>query len=152
METKRVAGLEEHLGYWMRRVSNRVSGEFARGLGERQTSVAEWVFLRHVYAREETTAGGLAEALGLTRGAITKIGDKLEGKGWIARRADPEDSRVQRVTLTRAGRRALPELAEIADRNDAVFFGRLSGEERGELRRLLEKLAREHGVRDVPIE
>ena len=37
--------LEKHLGYWLRRVSNAVSGEFARALQEKQISVAEWVLL-----------------------------------------------------------------------------------------------------------
>lgn len=35
------AGLERHLGYWLRRVSNQVSGAFARALQERGLSVAE---------------------------------------------------------------------------------------------------------------
>ncbi len=39
------------------------------------------------------TAGQLAEAIGLTTGAITGIVDRLEKAGWARRAADPTDRR-----------------------------------------------------------
>jgi DNA-binding MarR family transcriptional regulator len=145
-------GLEIHLGYWLRRVSNRVSGAFARTLHARRVSVAEWVLLRHLQERQSITPGELAEALGLTRGAVSKVLDKLVEKNWIARATKPEDNRVQLISMTRHGRRALPQLAEIADRNDEEFFDCLDAHERATLRRLLRKLADFHRIKDVPIE
>jgi DNA-binding MarR family transcriptional regulator len=145
-------GLESHLGYWLRRVSNSVSAAFARSLQARQTSVAEWVLLRQLYERGESAPGELAEALMMTRGAISKIVDKLEAKGWIASRVKPDDNRVQLLTLTRRGRNVLPELWEIADRNDEAFFGCLDASERTTLRQLLGKLAKCHAIREVPVE
>ncbi len=106
-----ISGLESHLGYWLRRVSNTVSGEFARSLHARQTSVAEWVLLRHLYERQQVTPGELAEASKMTRGAISKIIDKLQAKGWIKSRINPEDNRAQLLSLTPVGRRNLPELS-----------------------------------------
>lgn len=105
-----------------------------------------------VYEREESTPGELAEALTMTRGAISKIVDKLETKGWIASRVKPEDNRVLLLSLTRRGCRVLPELAEIADRNDEEFFGCLGSGENATLRRLVGNLADFHQIRDVPIE
>jgi len=49
METKILPGLEDHLGNWLRLVSNRASGGFARALQERQMPVAEWVALRPIH-------------------------------------------------------------------------------------------------------
>lgn len=157
METKSdskrsISGLESHLGYWLRRVSNTVSGEFARSLHARQTSVAEWVLLRHLHEREQTTPGELAGALNMTRGAISKIVDKLQAKGWIRNRVNPEDNRGQLLSMTSVGRRTLPELAKIADQNDDRFFSCLDVGERSSLRRLLAKLAEHHQIRDVPVE
>ncbi len=145
-------GLELHLGYWLRRVSNRVSGEFARRLQARRTSVAEWVVLCHVQERPGITPGELAEALGLTRGAVSKVIDKLEAKDWITGSTNPEDNRVRLFSLTRQGSRVLPELAEIADGNDEAFFDVLEADERATLRRLLAKLADLHHIGAVPIE
>lgn len=62
-----IAELETHLGYWLRRVSNAVSGEFGRSLRARGTSVAEWVLLRQLYERESATPGEMAETLSMTR-------------------------------------------------------------------------------------
>ena len=147
-----VSKLETHLGYLLRRVSNAVSGDVARALHARQTSVAEWVLLRHLYDGEHITPAELAEALTMSRGAISKIVDKLQTKGWIRSRTNPQDSRVQLLSLTGVGQRVLPELAEIADRNDERFFASLDAGEKSALRRLLGKLRDHHQIRDVPVE
>lgn len=144
--------LESHLGYWLRRVSNHVSGAFAHALQARHTSVAEWVVICHIQKRPGITSGEIAEALRLTRGAVSKVMDKLEAKGWIVRSTMPQDARVQLLTLTRKGRRILPELAEIANQNDREFFEVLDSKEKVTLRRLLGKLVEFHQIRDVPIE
>jgi DNA-binding MarR family transcriptional regulator len=147
-----ISGLESHLGYWLRRISNTVSGEFARSLYAKQTSVAEWVLLCHLYEREQATPGELAEASTMTRGAISKIIDKLQAKNWIRSKVNPEDNRGQLLSLTVAGRRNLPKLAEIADQNDEQFFACLEADERAALKTLLSKLAEHHQIRDVPVE
>ena len=144
--------MESHLGYWLRRVSNAVSGSFARALGEKQTSVAEWVLLREVEERGQTAAGELADSLGLTRGAVSKIVDKLDAKGWIQMEAKEGDSRFRLLSLTRAGRRSLPVLADIADENDARYFDCLSAKEKNTLRGLLVKLAAQNRIHAVPTE
>ena len=144
--------LESHLGYWLRRVSNAVSGSFARSLQARQTSVAEWVLLRHLHDRKHATPGELADALTMTRGAISKIIDKLQAKQWIRSRIKPEDNRVQVLSLTAVGRRVVPDLAKIADHNDDQFFAFLNTRERHLLRDLLIKLANHHHIRNVPFE
>jgi DNA-binding MarR family transcriptional regulator len=145
-----ISGLETHLGYWLRRVSNCVSNGFAQSLQAKQTSVAEWVLLRHLWERDRAAPAEMAEALTMTRGAISKIIDKLESKGWIRSKINPEDNRGQLLSLTGAGRRIVPELANIADQNDQMFFSCLDSEERAALRRLLGKLAAHHQMHDIP--
>lgn len=147
-----ISVLETHLGYLLRRVSNSVSGGFAQSLQAKQTSVAEWVLLRHLWDRTQATPSEMADVLTMTRGAISKIIDKLESKGWVRSKINPEDSRGQLLALSGAGRRVVPELAEIADRNDETFFSCLNAEERSALRYLLGKLAVHHQMHDVPVE
>jgi DNA-binding MarR family transcriptional regulator len=84
--------------------------------------------------------------MGMTRGAISKVLDKLQHKEWIARAVSEADSRVQVLSLTRRGRRRLPELSRIADGNDAHFFGGLDTAERATLRTLLRKVADGHQI------
>jgi DNA-binding MarR family transcriptional regulator len=145
-------GLAAHLGYWLRRVSNHVSGEFARALQARRVSVAEWVALRLIQQYEKLTPAHLADTVGMTRGAVSKVVEKLEAKGWIARSTNPEDNRSQWLSLTRQGRLLIPKLAELADKNDKHFFGCLDKQEQAALRHLLQKLTDFHRFREVPVE
>lgn len=157
METKdgiarSIPDLESHLGYWLRRVSNAVSGAFARALEKKQASVAEWVLLRELHKRGQAAPGDLADYLGMTRGAVSKIVDKLEAKGWVQTGEKEGDSRYRLLSLTRSGQRNLPLLAEIADRNDKAYFDCLSAEERSALRQLLMKLSEHNHIQDLPTE
>ena len=88
----------------------------------------------------------------MTRGAVSKIVDKLDAKGWIKSRVNPEDNRGQILSLTPVGKRNLPELAELADQNDERFFACLDCDERSALRRLLSKVAENHRIKDVPVD
>ena len=150
--SQQISGLESHLGFWLRRVSNAVSGAFSRALQEEQTSVAEWVLLRELFERGQSAPGELAEISGLTRGAVSKIIDKLEAKGWIQANSKEGDRRFRLLSLTRGGRRNLPVLAKVADTNDTRFFDCLDQAERDALRELLTKVAAHNRIHDVPTE
>jgi DNA-binding MarR family transcriptional regulator len=143
---------EVHLGYWLRRVSNHVSATFAKALRERQVSVAEWVVLSHVDEHPEIRPAELAETIGLTRGAISKVLDKLEDKKWLTRKTPEADNRGQLLYLTQHGRRILPALREIADRNDRRFFDCLNTKEKAMLGQVLRKLTTSNEIWDVPVE
>lgn len=149
---KHVPELESHLGYWLRRVSNAVSGGFSRALQDKQTSVAEWVLLRELYKRGQAAPGELAATVGLTRGAVSKIVDKLEAKGWVQTGGNEGDSRFRVLSLTHAGLRSLPVLAKIADQNDQSFFDCLNAREKSVLRELLVKIAEYNRIHDAPTE
>jgi DNA-binding MarR family transcriptional regulator len=147
-----VSDLEAHLGFWLRFVSNHVSARFRGLVEQRGVSVSEWVALRSLFASDSTTARALIESLGMTKGAISKVLDRLERKKLVRRLADPEDGRAQRIALTAAGRRLVPTLAALADENDAHFFGQLAPEARRHLAETLRELVRTHHLTEVPTE
>jgi DNA-binding MarR family transcriptional regulator len=144
--------LDAHVGFWLRFVSNHVSHAFSRKVEAHGVTVAEWVVLRQLLASGGATPSAIAEALGMTRGAISKLTDRLLAKTLVARTASAEDRRSQTVSLTAAGRRLVPKLAALADANDAEFFGHLSDDERAELVELMKDVVRRHGWKDVPVE
>ena len=146
------AQLEDHLGYWLRRVSNEVSAAFARAIQAEGVSVAEWVALRLLHDHEKQTLGSVARTTGMTRGAMSKVLDKLEAKSLAVREQNPDDDRVQWLALTRAGQRLVPRLAALADRNDDHFFSCLSANDQADLRRILQKLSRTHGLNETPVD
>lgn len=144
--------LEDHLGYLLRRVSNQVSAEFERSLRARSISVAEWVVLSQIASKSCSTSGELADRLKLTRGAISKIVEKLEDKGLLARSCLQDDARVKPLHLTEKGSGILPQLVEIADGNDRRFFSGLTDGEQQLLRKILQKLAETNDIIKVPID
>jgi len=151
METKSLSALEDHLGYWLRLVSNHVSGAFAEKLAAKDVSVAEWVVLRELYDAAQSPSL-LAQKIGLTRGAITKLADRLLARKLVARAASAQDGRAQILSLTGQGRALVPQLAALADRNDAEFFAGLAPRERAALRNLLLKIVRGRDMRGAPTE
>lgn len=147
-----VSDLKKHAGFWMRFVSNHVSHAFARSLLESGVTVAEWVVLREMYGREAMAPSELAEGIGMTRGAASKLVDRLVGKALITRKDRTDDRRFQEIALTAAGRKLVPLLAGIADTNDDEFFSPLTARERETLVATLKKLVEAHGLRKLPTE
>lgn len=147
-----VSDLTAHLGFWLRAVSNHVSHAFAAKVAAEGVTVAEWVMMRSLYGSGPLAPSRLAEAMGMTRGAVTRLADRLIGKALVNRTADPDDGRAQTLALTPAGERLVPRLAALADRNDAEFFGSLSAGERETLERLLKRLVRHGNMPAVPID
>jgi len=143
--------LTSHLGYWLRYVSNHVSHAFARKLEDRGVTVTEWVVLRELYGIEAMAPSRLAEKLGMTRGAITKLADRLTAKALVTRDANPADARAQTLALTPVGRDLVPELSDLADRNDAEFFGHLTPDERQALEQALKDIVARRGLTSIPL-
>lgn len=98
----------------------------------------------------ETAPSRLASSCGLTRGAVSKLIDRLLHKGFASRTESSGDRRYQDVKLTAAGYALVPKLGELADRNDEEFFSRLSAKEREALVATLKKLAAVNNLKKIP--
>ena len=144
--------LEAHVGYWLRFVSNHVSHAFKLKVGAHGITVAEWVVLRALFDADGVNPSEIAERLGMTRGAISKLVDRLVAKRLVTCNVEKGDRRFQSLLLTPPGRKLVPVLAELADHNDAEFFGPLTGQQRSALIALLKDIVRERGLKDVPID
>jgi len=144
--------LEGHLGYWLRFVSNHVSHAFSLKLQARDVTVAEWVVMRELFERESVAPSEIAERIGMTRGAVSKLVDRLEAKSLMTRSAGREDRRYQALALTAAGRALVPKLAALADQNDAEFFGHLEPAARAQLEQAMKEIVRRRGLRAMPVD
>lgn len=133
-------------------VSNAVSQSFARKVESEGVTVAEWVFLRALYDAGHVAPSQLAERMAMTKGAISKLADRLIEKSLVERHANPDDKRAHTLTLNRAGRRLVPRLAALADENDAEFFGGLTSDDRRRLMQLLRKIVRDSELTVVPVD
>ena len=147
-----ISDLTAHTGYWMRMISNAVSQDFARRLAGEGVTVAEWVFLRALYDEVSLSPSVLAEKMGMTKGAISKLSERLIEKRLVTRAKDEKDRRAHHLALSVEGRAKVPQLAALADANDAEAFGVLSAEEHAELDRLLKALVERRGLSSVPVD
>jgi DNA-binding MarR family transcriptional regulator len=147
-----VSELESHIGFWLRFVSNHVSGEFSKLMEARGVSVSEWVALRHLFSVGESSAAALIDALGMTKGAVSKIVTRLEDKGFVTRAPGDTDRRAQLLVLTATGRALVPTLAKLADRNDANFFGHLTPAQQQALVATMQDIVRIHQLKEIPVE
>ncbi len=129
MKQKNPSELEDHLGYWLRCLSNFVSRSFADRLATEGISVAQWVVLRTLYKSKPMTLKCAAEKVGVDNSSLSRVVEKLVQRGLVNRVAG-SDRRSILLSLTCAGDSLVPLLAKMADDNDEVFFKGLSEEQR----------------------
>jgi DNA-binding MarR family transcriptional regulator len=147
-----ISRLDSHLGYWLRFVSNSVSHAFQAKVAAHDVTVAEWVALRELYDHEVIAPSALAEQLGMTRGTVSKLVDRLLVKKLVQRTQGEGDRRYQELAITAAGRALVPKLAALADANDAEFFGHLGARERTTLEAALRDIVRQSGLSAHPVD
>ena len=86
-------------------------------------TVTQHLALATIAKRGEMAIGDLAEAERLPSSAATRLADRLEEAGLVARRRDPSDRRGVLVTITEEGRRVMDERRPVGN---AWLAGRLS--------------------------
>jgi len=146
------SALEDHLGYWLRSVSNHVSRTFRRKVEAAGVQVSEWVVLRALYGGEVTSPGALVHLLGMTKGAVSKLLERLEERGLVTRTTSDVDRRQQILSLTPAGRTLVPRLARLADENDREFFGHMTPQLRETVLRALQTIVEIHHLKGAPVD
>ncbi|WP_066262412.1 MarR family winged helix-turn-helix transcriptional regulator [Hydrogenophaga flava] len=144
--------LGAHLGFWLRFVSNHVSLRFRQLLEAQGATVTEWVALRTLLEQGEGSHASLIDALGMTKGAASKVISRLEEKGLAQRQWADGNARDQRLLLTAKGRALVPRLAKLADANDQHFFGHLPLAERQALVAAMQALVQHHQLQQIPSE
>ena len=139
--------LYHHLGFWHNRFGQVVHTTLDRRLAALNITVSQWSLMALLYHREADTVREIARMIDLDTGAVTRLADRLEKKGYLRRMPDTADRRSVLLSLTGTGRRLVPDLAVIVDANDRVFFGVLTHEETRQYQTLLGKLLQRAGDR-----
>lgn len=150
--TAAVPDLTDHLGYWLRQVSNHVSQAFARRVAAKGVTVAEWAMMRVLYETGDVAPSRLADEMGMTRGAISKLAERLIAKSLVVRQASATDGRAQTLRLTKQGARLVPQLAALADQNERECFAHLSDRDRAALQRILRDSVARLGITAVAVD
>ena len=144
MNTTSPRKLEEHIGYWLRCLSNFVSHTFAARLGKQGLSVAQWVVLRSLYDCDGATLNEAAALVGVDKSTLSRMVGRLVQKRLV-RRSGGRDRRSLGLALTAAGKKLVLQSARLADENDEAFFHALTARQRDEFLSTIKQLLAANG-------
>ena len=103
-------------------------------------SSAQWVPLLKLHMGSASTVAELARECQLDAGAMTRLLDRLEAKGLVARVRSSEDRRVVNLELTKEGREAARQIPAVLCKVQNAFLQGLDIEEWEQLKGLLHRI------------
>ena len=105
--------LEDSVGYLMKRVMNSVVAKADRRLADIGLTNTQWGPLMRLRLTGDATVAELARWLQVDAGAMTRLLDRLEKKGYCSRARSLEDRRVVRVSITPEGMAATAKVPSV---------------------------------------
>ncbi|MFK8002166.1 MAG: MarR family winged helix-turn-helix transcriptional regulator [Polyangiales bacterium] len=108
-------------------------------------SVAQCVAMQLLHATPMDSST-LAEQTGVTKGAVTRLVEGLDKRGWIKKKADKDDGRRFVLSLNAAGRKKAEALESLAKASVEALFDRIPKNRHDQVReslRLLRSAAEE---------
>ena len=134
---------ERHIGFLISDVARLMRTAFdrrVRGLG---LTRSQWLVINRLYRRPGATQSELAEMLEVEKATAGRMVDRMEKKGWVVRRPDATDRRVNRLHLTPEADLLQLQLAQIADRTVDDALALLSPRERDRFSESMRRVKRQ---------
>ncbi len=111
-----------------------------RVLMKGRLSFAQMVLLDILRAKKESNMGEIAKSLGVTKGAVTGLADRLIAVKLVKRTRSKSDRRIVNVHLTTRGIRMAKTLCDFKLKITANLFMNISPKERDSYLMILRKL------------
>lgn len=135
--------LEDFLAYRIRRIADAVSLRFSRVYRERHgLTRPEWRALATLGQFRTTTATAIARHSAMHKTKVSRAITELERRRWLTRSQDPDDRRIEHLSLTPAGLAAYRELVPMAQVFEKALLDRLTPSERSAVSQALDALER----------
>ena len=135
--------LDGFLPYRLSVVSNRVSRAIAqRYSAEFGLSIPEWRVMAVLGDAAPLSSNAICERTAMDKAKVSRAVSRMTAAGLLLRRAEPEDQRLIRLSLSRKGRVIYEKIVPRAHALEAALTEALRPEERRQLHRLLHKLDR----------
>lgn len=134
--------LDEHLGYFLRRIQVWVFQDFLRQLARLDVRPAQYSVLAVIEANPGLSQSDLADFLGIERARLVRMLDRLEKRGLARRKPSPHDRRSHALFLTRGGQKTLKRIKSLAAQHEANLTERLGAENRRAMIELLRDFGR----------
>ena len=144
---------DEYIGYVLSDVARLIRTVFDRRVRDIGLTRAQWLVLTRLYRRPGASQTELADMLEIDRASAGRMIDRMQKNGWVERRADSDDRRINRLYLTADARRAHKDMWAIAEATVDDALTPLSATEREQFTRMaarvkiqLQSLAGAHGT------
>ena len=134
---------ERHIGFLISDIARLMRTSFdrrVRGLG---LTRSQWLVINRLHRRPGATQSELAEMLEVEKATAGRTIDRMEKNGWVLRRPDAADRRVNRLHLTAEAATLQMQLAQIADRNVDDALALLSANERAQFGEWMHRVKRQ---------
>ena len=135
--------LPYRLAVLSQRISHRLSLEYGRSHG---LSVPEWRVLVHLSRCKAVSVREIHNCVNLEKPAVSRAVSKLEAARLVRKVPDRDDSRLVKISLTKAGNTALADILPSASAMEDRLLAALSEDERVSFNAVIEKL---HAVLDA---
>ncbi len=123
------ASIHHSVGYWAGLLARSMESEFNRRLAAYGVTRMSYAVLGAMVFDGKSTPSSIADFLGVDRGATTRLIDKLEGRGLLARVQDLDDGRRISITVTPEGETLAKEMRKHSRAVNANFTAKLDSEE-----------------------
>ena len=124
---------DEHIGFLISDVARLMRTAFDRRVRRLGLTRAQWLVLTRLSRRPGASQSELADRLEVEKATAGRMVDRLERKGWVVRRPDATDRRVNRLFLSAEADRIRAGMLDIADQTLEDALAPLSVAERAVL-------------------
>jgi DNA-binding MarR family transcriptional regulator len=132
-KVKNISKLEDHIGYWVRCLSNFVHNCFADKIAKYDISIEQWVVLRTLFDYEQINLKEMASLLGVNNSSLSRMIERLVKKEMVVRKTPAHDRRAIFLSLSEKAKKLVPLLSQEADKNDHEFFDKITDPKTKEL-------------------
>jgi DNA-binding MarR family transcriptional regulator len=131
---------DEHIGVMISDTARLLRTVFDRRVRRLGITRAQWLVLTRLHRRPGASQSQLAGMMEVEKASAGRMIDRLETKGWVERRAQEGDRRVNRLYLTREAEQVHKRIWRLAEATVDDALAGLTGREAAQLLRLLARV------------
>jgi DNA-binding MarR family transcriptional regulator len=133
-------GPENYICFKLNKVRRKIHRYYESKLAPFNITPSQFYVLSALWDKNELKFKDLALRLDMDGATLTGILDRMEKRGFIERKEDPEDRRSVLVCLTDKSKEIRPQMIEIAQDLDQEFRDKVPDEEFTLLLKVLDQL------------
>jgi DNA-binding MarR family transcriptional regulator len=144
MEVFKAYPLENSPGYLINRLAAKMNAVLHRAFKSAGYNITaqQWAVLNRLWEENGLHQSLIAERTTKNRHNVSRMLTVLEKQGYLERRPDPEDARLQRIYLTKEGTKLQDVLIPTAEIVIENMFNGVKGTDLAKMKKTMERLSK----------